>query len=77
MSDIERTVCGDYLVEARGVPTGHTWAAEYAVSKGGAIKIRWKRANIVEGLLTHRAAIDAAFDSAQADIANSRFDFPD
>jgi hypothetical protein len=77
MSDIERIMCDEYVIEARGVPAGHTWAAEYTVSKGGSIKIPWKRANIVEGLPTHRAAIDAAIDTAQADIANRRFEFPD
>lgn len=77
MSDIERAMCGQYMIEARGIPLGHAWVAEYAVSKGGLMKIPWKRANIVEGLPTHRAAIDAAFDVAQEDIANKRFDFPD
>jgi hypothetical protein len=77
MSHVETTAYGEYVIQAHATPTGHTWAAEYTVLKGGTTKIAWKRGLIPEGLPTHGTAIHAAFDCARADIDHGRFDAPD
>jgi hypothetical protein len=77
MSDVETCSFEGFIIHVRGVPTGHTWAAEYAVSAGEKTVIDWKRASIFEGLPTHAAAIHAAFECARADIDDNFRDFPD
>jgi hypothetical protein len=74
MLDAESMTYGDFMIEAHAIPTGHMWAAEYTVRQGTSTMIIWKRANITEGMPTHRAAIDAAFDCARHDIDRKAFD---
>jgi hypothetical protein len=74
MLDAESTTYGDFTIEAHAIPMGHMWAAEYTVRQGKSTRIIWKLANIMEGMPTHRAAIDAAFDCARRDIDKGAFD---
>ena len=68
MSAITTTNYEGYEIQTRAVPMGDVWAAEYAISKDGEIKIGWTRANIAEGLPTHGTANHAALENARADI---------
>jgi hypothetical protein len=76
MSDVDSITVGEYVIQARAIPAGHMWAAEYSVSKGGLTKIKWRKTKILEGMPTHGTAIHAAFDAARVDIDNQSFDSP-